>query len=304
MTPNSIDDIALNFNPASLILLNIVVGLIMFGIALDLRPEDFRQVLRTPRAAVIGLLAQFVVLPAVTFGIVVIAEPRPSIALGMFLVAACPPGNLSNYLTHFAKGNTALSVSMSAVSTVCSIAMTPFNLAFWASLYPPARDKLATIVLDPLGVVLSVAALIGIPIAAGLWLNRHAPLWAERLKKPARIFSLVALGGFILAALVANWANLVKTFDSIFAMIVIQDVAAIASGYFFAWLARLDERSRRAVAFETGMRNTGLGLALVFSHFGGLGGMAVIAAGWGIWHICGGLPLAWIWSKRPPPPAA
>ena len=137
-----IDLVRLNFNPQSLWALNAIIGLVMFGVALDLKAADFRDVLVMPKPVLIGLAAQFLLLPAFTFVLVLLIRPAPSIALGMILVAACPGGNISNFLTHYARGNTALSITMTAVSTAVAIVMTPFNLSFWGGLHPEASKIL------------------------------------------------------------------------------------------------------------------------------------------------------------------
>ena len=129
-----VDEIQLNFNPASLALLNVVLGFLMFGIALDTRVDDFRRVLRMPWAISVGIAAQFIVLPAVTYVLTRLLGVGPSIALGMILVACCPPGNVSNLLTHRANGNVALSVSMTAVSNAIAIVAMPLNFAFWGGI--------------------------------------------------------------------------------------------------------------------------------------------------------------------------
>ena len=124
-----VDEIRLNFNPASLALLNGVLAFLMFGIALDTRMEDFKRVARMPWAMAVGIAAQFIVLPAVTYTLTLLLHVGPSIALGMILVACCPPGNVSNILTHRARGNVALSVSMTAISNAIAIVVMPLNLS-------------------------------------------------------------------------------------------------------------------------------------------------------------------------------
>ncbi len=138
-----IDDVVLNFNPGSLIILNVVLAAIMLGIALDTSVDDFRRALTKPKAMAVGIAAQFVLLPAVTFLLTLILSPAPSVALGMILVACCPPGNISNVLTHRAGGDVALSVSMTAVSNVLAIFLMPLNLAFWGEPTPGDRRSVA-----------------------------------------------------------------------------------------------------------------------------------------------------------------
>jgi BASS family bile acid:Na+ symporter len=295
----ALDDVVLNFNPATLMLLNVVVGMIMLGVALDMRIEDFRMVLRAPKAVAIGLLAQFLLLPAVTTAIVVLLDPAPSIALGMILVASCPPGNLSNFLTHLARGGTALSVSMSAVSTVGALVMTPVNLSFWASLHDPAKSLLKVVALDPVEVAMSIMLLIGIPLGIGLTLVEKYPRIADRIRKPVQKISHVLVTLFIVGALIAN-LPLLQHIGVVAVFVALQDALALGSGYVASWAAGLGEANRRAVTYEVGMRNAGVSLALAFNHFAGIGGVAVIAAWWGVWHIVSGLPLALIWRRYPP----
>jgi len=129
-----IDDVALNFSPNSLLLLNGILAVVMFSVAIDLMPDDFRRLLRAPKPVLVGLFSQFVVLPVLTFFLILATTPQASIALGLILVAACPGGNISNFITQRAGGNAALSVSMTAIATVAAIFLTPLNIALWGRL--------------------------------------------------------------------------------------------------------------------------------------------------------------------------
>jgi BASS family bile acid:Na+ symporter len=297
-----IDLVRLNFNPQTLLLLNFVLGFVMFGVSLELKPEDFKEALRTPRALVIGLLGHHLVFPAFTFLLVLLLEPRPSIALGMILVSSCPAGNISNFLTHFARGNTALSVSISTLSTLTAIVMTPVNIAFWGGLYGPAQPLLRTVAVNPLEMFLHVLLLLGLPLAAGLFVTRRWPRFSARAQKPMKYFSLVFFLVFVLAALAANWQYFLLYVGMVVGIVFVHNASALLTGYGLAYGAGLPERDRRAVAIECGIQNSGLGLILIFNFFDGLGGMAVITAWWGIWHIVAGLTVATFWSKREPIP--
>ncbi|MCP4722614.1 MAG: bile acid:sodium symporter family protein, partial [Desulfobacteraceae bacterium] len=136
MDPVTLDQVRLNFNPTGIAIINAAIGLMMLGVALELKLEDFKRIITSPKAPVIGLVAQFLLLPAITFLLVLIIKPYPSIALGMMLVAACPGGNLSNIVTYLSQGNTAVSISMTAVSTLAAIVMTPLNISFWGRMNP------------------------------------------------------------------------------------------------------------------------------------------------------------------------
>lgn len=294
-----VDAVQLNFNPTTLTLLNVLIGLIMFGVALGIRVEDFRRIVRDPRGPAIGLVAQFLLLPAVTFVLVGLINPTASVALGMILVAACPGGNFSNFLTSYARGNAAMSVSMTAVSTLLAIVMTPFNLQFWGSRTDGARDILTEVSLDPVDLVVTIVLILGIPLALGMLTRERRPELAERLQRPMRVFSLVMFFAFIAFALVGNWTYFLA-YIGVFALVVAaQNAVALLLGYSCAAAARLPEYDRRAITMEVGIQNSALGLVIVFTFFDGLGGMAVIAAWWGVWHLIAGLTLGTVWSRRP-----
>jgi len=295
-----IDQVRLNFNPQTLLLLNCVLGLVMFGVAIDLRKEDFLKALSMPRALAVGLVAHHLVFPAATYLLVLALQPRPSIALGMILVASCPAGNISNFLTHFAKGDAALSISISSASTLFAIVMTPANFAFWGGLYEPAQAILREVAVNPLEMFEHVLLLLGLPLAAGLFVSMRWPRFAERARRPMSLFSLLAFILFVVAALGANWQYFLRYVGMVVGVVFVHNAGALGLGYGIAGLVRLPERARRAVSFECGIQNSGLGLILIFNFFAGLGGMAIVAAWWGVWHIVAGLSLAAYWSRRPP----
>jgi BASS family bile acid:Na+ symporter len=294
-----IDDIQLNFNPTTLVLMNILIGFIMFGVALDLKPTDFKRTFRSPKPFIIGLSAQFVIMPALTFLLVIVLQPQPSIALGMFLVAAAPGGNLSNFLTHLAKGNTPLSISMSAVSTALAIVMTPLNTMIWGSLYGPTREILRSFVINPIDLVQTIIILLGIPLALGMFVNHKAPEWSSKASRWMKRFSIVFFLLFVAGALAANFNYFLEFVGMVVVAVFLHNLIAILTGYFSARAFKLPEQDRRAIAIEIGIQNSGLALILVFNFFDGLGGMAIVAAWWSIWHIVTGLTLATFWSKRP-----
>lgn len=295
-----IDTVQLNFNPTTLLLMNILIGFIMFGVALDLKPTDFTRTFKSPKPFLIGIVAQFLLLPAFTYVLVLMIQPRPSIALGMFLVAACPGGNLSNFLTHLAKGNTSLSISMTAVSTAFSIIMTPLNTMFWGSMYEPSKEILRAFFISPWDLVQSIIILLGIPLILGMYVNHRFPNWSQKMGVHMKRFSIVFFILFVIGALAANFQHFLNFVGMVVIAVFLHNLVAILSGYFSARAFRLAEKDRRAIAIEMGIQNSGLGLILVFNFFNGLGGMAIVAAWWSIWHIISGLTLATFWSKRPP----
>lgn len=296
-----IDQIQINFSESALTMMNVVIAFIMFGVALDLRASDFKRSLKTPKPVLIGLLCQFLVLPAITFVLVLIVQPHPSIALGLFLVAACPGGNLSNFLTHLAKGNTPLSISMSAVSTVLAIVMTPLNTLFWASMYGPTKDMMTSFSINALDMFTTIFFMLGLPLILGMYVRYKMPKVAARINRIMMKVSIVVFLVFVVIMLANNFSVFSENIGQILGVVVLQNALAFLFGYMLARLARVNSRDRRAITIETGIQNSGLGLILIFNFFGGLGGMAIVAAFWGVWHIVSGLTLAMIWAKNSPP---
>lgn len=295
-----IDQVQLNFNPQALLGLNLVLALVMFGVALDLKLSDFREALRTPKALAIGLFGHHILFPAGTFLLIRLIDPLPSIALGMLLVSSCPAGHISNFFTHRAGGNAALSVSISTLSTAAAVFMMPLNVAFWAGQDADMRAIMRNFSLDPIAMLIDVGILLGIPLISGLLISHRMPRLAARMLKPMRMFSLGVFAVFVSGALLANWKFFLAYGAMVIGIVFMHNACALGSGYGLAKLFGLAERDRRAVAFETGIQNSGLGLVLIFNFFGGLGGMAIVTAWWGIWHIFAGMALSTYWMKKPP----
>ena len=294
----NVDDVVLSFTPGSLTLLNIVLGLIMLGIALDTAPSDFRVVAKHPKPFVIAILAQLLLLPVVTFALTLVLPVTASMAMGMILVACCPPGNISQVLTHRSGGNVALSVSMTAVGNLLYIIAMPLSIAFWGSLHPTASDVLRQVALDPAKMLLEIVLIIGLPFAVGLLVRAKLPKVAAKAHPFVKWFSLLALVGFVVVALVGNWSVFIQVLGIIVLVVTIHDAVALLLGYGTAVLGGLGTRERKAITFEVGIRNAGLGLGLVFAFFDGLGGMAIVAGWWGIWDIVAGLIVAGLWGRH------
>jgi bile acid:Na+ symporter, BASS family len=297
MDPVAIDQVRLNFNPQGLLAINAAIGLMMLGVAIDLKWDDFKRILASPKAPAIGLFAQFVLLPAFTFLLTLLLKPHPSIALGMILVAACPGGNFSNLMTYLAKGNCAVSISMTAVSTMAAIVMTPLNLSIWGNLNPDTAPLLQKVSLSPMDVFTTVFIILGIPLFLGMTLSRIFPNLANRVRKPFKIFALVFFILVLIGALAANYKIFFQVIGLVIIAVFIHNALALNIGYWTARLFRLEEGDCRAVSIEVGIQNAALGLVLVFNFFGGMGGMAILVGWWGIWHIVAGLATAFIFTR-------
>lgn len=293
-----IDEAVLDFSAGALTLLNAILAVVMFSIAIDLRPRDFRALAQSPKPLMVGLISQFLLLPALTFGLVLVAQPQASVALGLILVAACPGGNISNFITHRAGGNAALSVSMTAFATVGAIALTPLNIAFWGDLYAPSAAILRATEIDPVSIAITVGLMLVLPLVLGVTLNARRPDVTAKLRKPLQWLSMAIFVGFVAVALAANWPLFIAFAGGIAGLVIVHNALGLGGGYAIATIAGLSPFDRRAVTIETGIQNSGLGLVLIFGFFGGLGGMAIVAAFWGIWHAVSGLALAALMSRR------
>lgn len=280
--------------------MNGLLAFIMFGVAMDIQWAGVRKVVQKPRGIWLGMMSQFILLPALTTGLIFIIQPQASVALGMILLASVPGGNISNFMSSLARGNIELSISLTAISSVASIVMTPFNFMFWGSLYQPASEVLRTIQLEPLEVFQIIAVLLVIPLFLGTAFRSWFPLLAERIKQPIKILSILIFLGFVAVAFYANFDRFTAVIQYIAGYVFLHHSTAVLSGYFVGALGRLDEPSRRTLAIETGIQNSGLALILIFNFFDGLGGMALMAAWWSIWHITIGLLISGIWSRFAP----
>ncbi len=294
-----IDDVRIDFSPQSLIAMNVILAFMMFGVSMHLSPQDFRRVIRSPRAPVIGLAAQFLLLPFATWLLTLLLRPHPSLALGMILVSACPGGNFSNIMTFMARGNLAVSVSMTAVSSLLAAVMTPLNFSLYAWLNPSTRQVMQDVHLQPWQMVALVTAVIGVPLVAGMTCGQLFPGFRRRSETPMRRISLTIFLGFVGLAFSKNWDLFLEYGLLLAFLVILHNALALGLGYFLAWLFREPEADRRAITLEIGIQNSGLGLTLLFTFMPQLGGAVLITAFWGIWHLISGLIVAGWWGRHP-----
>ncbi len=293
-----IDKVLINFNPDQLFVLNICLAFLMFSVALDIRAEDFKRVFQQPKAVAIGLTSQLLFLPLITLGLVFLFDLPPSIHLGMLLVAACPGGNVSNFAVYLAKGNAALSVTMTSIVTLAAIVLTPLLFTFWSSFVPNSEALRQTIYVEPWAMVKIITLLIAFPLALGMLCNYYLPKLTSKILKPSKILSMLMFLAFVVFAFIGNYEHFINYVDNVFWVVLVHNGLALTSGYFFAKVMGLAEKDRRAISIETGIQNSGLGLILIFNFFNGLGGMAIITAWWGIWHLVAGFGMAMFWGQK------
>jgi len=280
------------------LILSLVLATMVFSVALELKVDDFRRVAQTPRAVVCGLIPQFILLPVGTWAATLVLDLPPAVEAAMILVAACPGGSLSNVITHFGRGNTALSVSISAVASVIALFARPFNFSWMVATNPATAGWLRTLAIDPSDIWVSPPGREPFHAALGLAVAAARPVLTARIQKPLANFSLVALLAFIVVGLIAQRQLLTLGLLPMLLIVVLHN----ASGLFFGWATsvamRVNERDRRAVMIEGGMQNSGLALGIIAVQFASDLNMVIIASLWGIWHIVSGLTLAFYWRHK------
>ena len=278
-------------------LINVTLAFIMFGIALDLTIDKFGNVLQHPKKVIVGLISQLVLLPLFTFLIILIFQPQPSIALGMILVSACPGGNISNFISSLAKANVALSITITSISSLLAVIFTPLNFSFYGGLYQPAEVILKEVSLDWIDVIMTIGGIIIVPLIIGIYFRKLWPDLALKLSKPLERFSMLLFLLIVIGALFSNLEYFKECITAVFLLVLIHNTVALTTGYTLGHIFGFDFQDKKSLAIETGIQNSGLGLLLIFSFFDGLGGMAIVTAWWGIWHIVSGFTLAYIWRR-------
>ena len=283
---------------SSQILLNAVLFAMIFSVALELEPRDFLRVAKRPIPVIAGLIAQFVLLPVATFAATLILELPANTEAGMLLVAACPCGSLSNFVTHYSRGNTALSVSITAVANVVALVMTPTNFAWMVASNPNTAGWLREIAVDPGTIWVSLAVILALPLTLGLLSRRYFATFSDRVQRPLGRFAVMALFAFVIIALVRDRHMLAMGIGGLFVIVVLHNGFGLLLGYLSGAIARLPSVDRRALTFETGMQNSGLALAIIGTQFDADVGMVIVAGLWGTWHIVSGFTLAHFWRSR------
>lgn len=283
---------------AQQLILSLVLATMVFSVALELKLDDFRRVAQAPRAVICGLIPQFILLPVGTWAATMVLNLPPNVEAAMILVASCPGGSLSNVITHFGRGNTALSVSVSAVASLIALVATPFNFSWMVAANPATAGWLRTLAIDPSGIWVSLLLLLAVPMALGLLFSHQLPALTARIQKPLANFSLVALLAFIVLGLIKERQLLTLGLLPTLGVVVLHNASGLFFGYVTSLAMKVSERDRRAVMIEGGMQNSGLALGIIAVQFNSDLGMVVIASLWGIWHIVSGLACALWWRRK------
>ena len=308
----ALNAVSINFGQGGMTIVNFILAFVMFGVALGIKTQTFKDVFKNPKSVIVGILLQWVGLPAVTFAIALALSPwiTPMIALGMILVASCPGGNISNFMSSLSKGNVELSISMTAVTTAFAPLVTPFNFFFWGSMYSQIiaiKNDIPTLVIPFFPMLEQIMLLLGVPIFLGLLFARYFPTATKKITKPAQVLSILLFLGMVVVSFSQNFQIFLDNIFYVFFIVMLHNASALATGYFGGKLARVPEADRRSFTVEIGIQNSGLGLILLFNPaifppeiwHGHYGGMLFMTAWWGIWHIVSGLTVAFLFRRKP-----
>ena len=292
-----VDTLRIHFNPDQLAILNMAMAFLMFSVALDIKLSDFKKVVQFPKSVFTGMLVQYLLFPVFTLGIIAVFQPPVSVALGMVLVSMCPSGNMTNFLVHYAKANVALSVTLNAIIILSASFITPAGFLFWSKWVAGSADLRHSFDISFGEMALIIIELIVVPLIVGMLINSRFSAFTEKIRPWVQRVALVLFFAILVLAVAANRENVMNYLGFVFILVLVHNGVALATGYSIARLFKLPENDCRALAFEGGIHNTALGLLLIFRFFDGLGGMALIAAWWGIWDLVTGYALAWWWRN-------
>lgn len=271
----------------------------MFGVALDIQWSHFTQLANQKKAVATGLFSQFILLPLLTVIIIACLPISTGIALGMLLVACCPGGNVSNFFTQLARGHVALSVTLTAFSSLAAFIITPVSFFLWSALLPSLSSEIKTFEVDFVSLMINMVAILLIPLILGMWVTAKYPTFSKKIASPIRLLSMLMLTGFIVIAVLNNQEGFSAYLGDVFWIVLLHNGSGLLGAYYFSAALKNEEAVNRTVAVETGIQNSGLGLILIFNFFGGNTAMAVVAAWWGVWHLISGFAFAAFARTRP-----
>ena len=268
--------------------INPMLGVIMFGMGLTLSPQDFRIVFSRPKDIIIGCLAQFTIMPLLALGLSWAFALPKELALGVILVGCCPGGTASNVITYLAKGDLALSVGMTATSTLLAPLLTPLLVWLLAG---------TMVEVDTIGMLLSIVYVVIAPIAVGLIFQRYLPKFTKEIVPYLPAFSSIAIA-LVVGIVVSHNADRLLVGGMIVVLVVmLHNLCGLSLGYIIGRLLGLADAKRRAISIEVGMQNSGLASSLATLHFAAYPLATIPGAIFSVWHNISGALVARIYSK-------
>ncbi|WP_435002249.1 bile acid:sodium symporter family transporter [Bacillus atrophaeus] len=267
--------------------ITVFLGIIMFGMGLTLQADDFKELIRKPLNVLIGVIAQYTIMPLVAVGLAYGLRLPAEIAVGVILVGCCPGGTSSNVMTFLAKGNTALSVAVTTISTLLAPFMTPLLIMLFAKEWLP---------VSPSSLFISILQAVLFPIIAGLIVKMFFKKQVTQAVHALPLVSVIGIVAIVSAVVSANRDNLLQSGLLIFSVVILHNGIGYLLGFLAAKVLKMDYPSQKAIAIEVGMQNSGLGAALATAHFSPLS--AIPSAIFSVWHNLSGSVLASYWSKK------
>ena len=266
-----------------------MLGLIMFGMGMTMTPGDFKSILQSPKAVAIGVVAQFMVMPGLAFLLCQLFQLPAEIAIGVILVGCCPGGTASNVITYMAKGNTALSVACTSVSTLLAPLLTPAIFYLLASQW---------IEINALSMLISILQVVLFPIILGLIVRALLKTKVEGYIQVMPVISVIAIVAIVAAIIAGSKTQILESGLMILGLVALHNGMGYLLGYWASRIFNLAEIDCRAVSIEVGMQNSGLGVALAATHFAASPITAVPSAIFSLWHNISGPALATYWAAK------
>ncbi len=264
----------------------ILLGVIMFGMGMTLSADDFRIIAKSPKDALIGVLAQYTIMPFAAFVISSLFNLPAELAVGVILVGTCPGGTASNVITYLAKGDVALSVSMTAVSTLIAPIATPLLTLLLAGKWIP---------VSAFAMFISIVKIVLAPVILGIVINHFFNKQIQKFSKVLPLLSVAVIVVIVSGVVGVNSDKMLTTALMVFAVVAIHNCTGLLTGYYIGNKLGLAESSRRAVSIEVGMQNSGLAVTLAIMHFDPIA--AIPAAIFSVWHNITGPMLATVWGR-------
>ncbi|UMZ73757.1 bile acid:sodium symporter family protein [Natranaerofaba carboxydovora] len=265
----------------------LLLGIIMFGMGMTLKTEDFKRVLSQPKSIIVGVIAQYTIMSLVAFALATIMNLPPELAVGMVLVGTCPGGTASNVMAYLAKGNVPVSVSMTSISTILAPLLTPIiTLALAGQWLPVAAGDM----------FIEIVQIVILPIVLGIIVRSLFSKIVEKAIKVLPLISVLAIVAIVGGVVSVNTEELVTSGVLIFLAVILHNIIGLFIGYSIGKFFDIDEASRRAISIEVGMQNSGLASSLAMAHFSPLA--ALPGAIFSVWHNISGPLLATYWARK------
>ncbi len=270
---------------------NTLLGIVMFGMGLTLKLSDFKVVFSRPKDVIIGFIAQFTIMPLLAYILTKVFRLSPELAIGVILVGTCPGGTSSNVMTYLSKGDVALSVGMTAVSTVFAPLLTPLLTLLYAG---------QKVDVNVMSMFLSIIKVVILPIGLGFIINYFFKKITEKIVEILPLISTTAIVAIVAAVVSANSAKLMTSGLLIIAVVILHNVLGYLTGYGVGKLLKLDTTKCRAISIEVGMQNSGLATSLAATHFAQYPLATIPGAVFSVWHNISGAILANFFASRTP----